>query len=167
MSIAADRLALVTGGASGFGLAIAERLRAAGARVALLDRDAGRLAAAVEHLGAGTIGFEADVTSPTDVAVAVDRCVAKLGGLDTLVISAGVINVRDLADVTEDDWDTVLDVNLKGAFFTMQAAAPSLRASGRGRIVSIGSDVSKRGCPGIVAYVASKFGLVGVTESLA
>jgi len=167
MTIAADRLALVTGGASGFGLAIAERLRAAGARVAILDRNAARLAAATEHLGHGTLGIEGDVTSPSQVAAAVERCVDEFGGLDTLVVSAGVIHVKDLADVTEDDWDTVLDVNLKGAFFTMQAAAPAMRASGRGRIVSIGSDVSKRGCPGIVAYVASKFGLVGITESLA
>ena len=167
MTIAADRLALVTGGASGFGLAIAERLRDAGSRVALLDRDAGRLAAAAQQLGNDTLALEADVTSPEQVAAAVQRCVAELGGLDTLVVSAGVIHVKDLADVTEEDWDTVLDVNLKGAFFTMQAAAPALRESGRGRIVSIGSDVSKRGCPGIVAYVASKFALVGVTESLA
>jgi meso-butanediol dehydrogenase/(S,S)-butanediol dehydrogenase/diacetyl reductase len=167
MTIAADRLALVTGGASGFGFAIAERLQAEGARIALLDRDASRLAAAVDRLGEGTIGIEADVTSPSEVDAAARRCVDELGGLDTLVVSAGVIHVKDLADVTEKDWDTVLDVNLKGAFFTMQAAAPALRASGRGRIVSIGSDVSKRGCPGIVAYVASKFALVGVTESLA
>jgi meso-butanediol dehydrogenase/(S,S)-butanediol dehydrogenase/diacetyl reductase len=167
MTIAPHRLALVTGGASGFGLTIAGRLGDAGARVALLDRDGARLTAAAERLGPGTIAIEADVSCAPQVAAAVERSVRELGGLDTLVVSAGVIHVKDLADVTEQDWDTVLDVNLKGAFLTMQAAAPALRASGRGRIVSIGSDVSKRGCPGIVAYVASKFGLVGITESLA
>jgi meso-butanediol dehydrogenase/(S,S)-butanediol dehydrogenase/diacetyl reductase len=167
MTIAAERLALVTGGASGFGLTIAERLVAAGARVALFDRDGSRLADARERLGPETVAIEGDVRSPEQLEAAVGRCARELGGLDTLVVSAGVIHVMDLADVTEDDWDTVLDVNLKGAFFAIRAAAPALRASGRGRVVSIGSDVSKRGCPGIVAYVASKFGLVGITESLA
>jgi NAD(P)-dependent dehydrogenase (short-subunit alcohol dehydrogenase family) len=167
MTIAPDRRALVTGGAAGFGLAIAERLVTEGARVALFDRHGGRLASAIEQLGESAIGIEGDVRSPSEIAAAVERCVTELGGLDTLVVSAGVIHVKDLADVTEEDWDTLLDINLKGAFFTIQAAAPALRASGRGRVVSIGSDVSKRGCSGIVAYVASKFGLVGITESLA
>ena len=69
--------------------------------------------------------------------------------------------------MTEADWDLTLDVNLKGAFLVAQAAAPALRASGRGRIVAIASDAGRRGCPWIQAYCASKFGLMGLCESLA
>jgi NAD(P)-dependent dehydrogenase (short-subunit alcohol dehydrogenase family) len=157
----------VTGGGAGFGLAIGRRLRAAGARVALVDRDASRLERAAAELGADTLTIEADVTSRAAVERAVSRCTEALGGLDTLVVSAGVIHVKDLGEVSEADWDRTLDVNLKGAFLTMQAAAPALRASGRGRIVAIGSDASKRGFGGIAAYCASKFGLVGLVESVA
>jgi meso-butanediol dehydrogenase/(S,S)-butanediol dehydrogenase/diacetyl reductase len=167
MDLAPGRIALVTGAGAGFGLAIARRLREAGARIALVDVDAGRLQRAAGELGAGTLTIQADVTSRAAIESAVTRCTETFGGLDTLVVSAGVIHVKDLADVGEADWDRVLDVNLKGAFLTMQAAAPPLRASGRGRIVAIGSDASKRGFGGIAAYCASKFGLVGLVESLA
>jgi NAD(P)-dependent dehydrogenase (short-subunit alcohol dehydrogenase family) len=161
------RCALVTGGASGFGLAIARRLVAAGARVAIVDIAESALQTASSELGADVLALTADVSSPASIREAVERCEHEFGCIDTLVISAGVIHLKALADVTEADWDTVLNVNLKGAFLTAQAAAPALVASGRGRIVSIGSDVSKRGCDHLAAYSASKFGLVGLTESLA
>src|SRR5437588_508784 len=94
---------------------------------------------------------------------AVARAAQELGGLDTLVNSAGVIHIKPLEEVAEPDWDLTLDVNLKGAFLTAQAAAPHLRESGRGRIVSIASDAGKRGFAWLQAYCASKFGLVGLT----
>jgi NAD(P)-dependent dehydrogenase (short-subunit alcohol dehydrogenase family) len=90
-----------------------------------------------------------------------------MGGLDTLVVSAGVIHVGALGEVTESDWDRTLDINLKGAFLAIQAAAPSLVASERGRILAISSDAGHRGFPGIAAYCASKFGLIGLIESVA
>jgi len=167
MGLATNRIALVTGGGGGFGLAIGRQLRAHGARVALVDVDSQRLEAAAAELGDGTAAYRADVTDAAAVAAASADCVARFGGLDTLVLASGVIHVKDLADVTEEDWDRTLAVNLKGAFLAIQAAAPALRESGRGRIVAIGSDASRRGFGGIAAYCASKFGLVGLIESVA
>ena len=167
MTIAQGRKALVTGGASGFGLEIARRLRAAGASVALLDVSPERLERAAGELGEGTLVLVADVRSPAAVRAAVVEAAAALGGLDTVVVSAGVIHIKPLAEVTEEDWDLTLDVNLKGAFFTIQAAAAALRESGRGRVVGISSDAGRRGFSWLQAYCASKFGLAGLLESLA
>ena len=167
MTIAAGRKALVSGGASGFGLEIARRLRADGARVALLDLPGERLENARDELGDGVLAVPADVRSPAAVQSAVAAAVAAFDGLDTLVISAGVIHIKPLPEVTESDWDLTLDVNLKGAFLTAQAAETALRASGRGRIVAISSDAGRRGVPWLQAYSASKFGLIGLVESLA
>ena len=103
MSIASGRKALVTGGASGFGLAIAQRLREAGASVASLDVSQERLEDAEARLG--VLPLQADVRSPAAMRAAVDQCAAAFGGLDTLVISAGVIHIKPLEDVNEDDWE--------------------------------------------------------------
>ena len=167
MTIAAGRKAVVTGGASGFGLAIAQRLRASGADVALVDVSEEKLASAREELGGSTLALRADVRAPEQVRDAIEQAASAFGGLDTLVISAGVIHIKPLEDVSEDDWDLTIDVNLKGAFLAMQAAAPHLRESGRGRIVAISSDAGRRGFSWIQAYNASKFGLVGLVESVA
>lgn len=169
MSIAPGRRALITGGASGFGLEVARRLLAAGAQVAIADASTAALAAARDELGDAVLAIPCDVRSPALMAGAVQAAVDRFGGLDTLVISAGIIHIKPLAEVTETDWDATLDVNLKGAFLAIQAAAPHLVAAGqgRGRIVAIGSDASKRGFAWIAAYTASKFGLVGLVESVA
>jgi NAD(P)-dependent dehydrogenase (short-subunit alcohol dehydrogenase family) len=161
------RRAIVTGAASGLGLAIARRLAAEGAGVALLDIQREPLEAAAAELGGDALAVPADVRSPDQVGEAVRAAERALGGLDTLVVCAGVIHVKSLAEVTEEDWDRTLDVNLKGAFLCCQAAAPALRASGRGRIVLISSDAGKRGVPLLHAYSASKFGVIGLAESLA
>jgi NAD(P)-dependent dehydrogenase (short-subunit alcohol dehydrogenase family) len=166
MTLAPERKALVTGGASGFGLEIARRLLAEGAAVAIADLPGERLEQAAAALG-GVPALAADVRAPAQVRAAVDGAVGALGGLDTLVISAGVIHIKPLEDVSEAEWDLTLDVNLKGAFLTAQAAAPALRASGRGRIVAISSDAGRRGVPWLQAYTASKFGLIGLVESIA
>ena len=169
MGIAPGRAALVTGAASGFGLEIGRRLIAAEARVAGLDRDRAALDAAAQRLGPGFLPIAGDVRDPTAVGRAVAEAVDRLGSLDTLVISAGVIHIKPLGEVSEADWDSTLDINLKGAFLAMQAAAPHLVAAGpgRGRIVAISSDAGRRGFAWIQAYTASKFGLVGLVESVA
>ncbi|MFN8623771.1 MAG: SDR family NAD(P)-dependent oxidoreductase [Chloroflexota bacterium] len=169
MSIAAGRRALITGGASGFGLEIARRLVAAGAQVAIADASTEAIAAARAELGDAVLAIPCDVRSPALVAGAVAAAVERFGGLDTLVVSAGVIHIKPLGDVSEQDWDLTLDVNLKGAFLAMQAAAPHLvdAGPGRGRIVAISSDAGRRGFAWITAYTASKFGLVGLVESVA
>ena len=147
--IAPDRKALVTGGASGFGLAIARRLADSGARVAIADVAAGALEKAA-HDDERLVPLELDVTDADAVRAGVRRAEDELGGLDTLVSCAGVIHVKPLEEVTEADWDLTLDVNLKGAFLVSQAAAPALAASGRGR-----SSRSRR-TPGGVASVDSR-----------
>ncbi len=161
----AERRALVAGGASGFGREIARRLLEAGGRVALLDLPGARLDDAAAQLGA--LAAPADVRDGAAVRAAVDGAASGLGGLDTVVYSAGVIHIKPLDEVTDDDWDLTLDVNLRGAFVVARAAAPHLRASGRGRLVAISSDAGRRGFAWIQAYTASKFGLVGLVESLA
>ncbi|HKZ92795.1 MAG TPA: SDR family oxidoreductase [Candidatus Limnocylindrales bacterium] len=169
MGIAPDRKALVTGGGSGFGLEIARRLVDARARVAVMDISEPGLQAAAEELGPALLPIRADVRDAGQVADAVRLAAERFDGLDTLVISAGIIHIKPLAEVSEADWDLTLDVNLKGAFLAMQAAAPYLVASGpgRGRIVAISSDAGKRGFSWIQAYTASKFGLLGLVESVA
>jgi NAD(P)-dependent dehydrogenase (short-subunit alcohol dehydrogenase family) len=167
MTVAPGRKAVVTGGASGFGLAIARRLQAEGAQVALIDLPGERLQAARRELGEGALALAADVRSGSEVRSAVQSAIETFGGLDTLVISAGVIHIKPLGEVSEDDWDLTLDVNLKGAFLTAQAAAEALRESRRGRVVAISSDAGRRGVPWLQAYTASKFGLIGLIESLA
>lgn len=167
MSGIASRRALVTGAASGIGREVARRLGEVSAAVALLDVQAEPLAMAAAEIGEAAIPIQADVRAPAVVHAAVERATAQLGGLDTLVLCAGVLDIEALPDVTEASWDRALDVNLKGAFFCAQAAAPALRASGRGRIVAISSDAGRRGVPLLHPYTASKFGLLGITESLA
>jgi meso-butanediol dehydrogenase / (S,S)-butanediol dehydrogenase / diacetyl reductase len=166
MTMVPDRKVLVTGGASGFGLGVAQRLSDQGAHVVIADIAAEQLERAAAD-DPRLVPMRLDVTSAADVRTVVAAAERELGGLDTLVISAGVIHVKPLAEVTERDWDSTLDINLKGAFLVAQAAAAALSASGRGRIVAISSDAGKRGYPWIQAYTASKFGLIGLIESLA
>ncbi len=167
MKVAENRKALITGGASGFGREIARTLKAAGAAVAVVDVNAERAEETAAELGSDAIGIGADVRSASDVRAAVDRTVDAFGGLDTLVVSAGVFHMGELDTVTEEEWDRTLDVNLKGAFLVTQAAMPHLRQSGRGRVVMISSDAGQRGFAELAPYTASKFGLNGLMESVA
>jgi NAD(P)-dependent dehydrogenase (short-subunit alcohol dehydrogenase family) len=158
----------VTGGASGIGLGVVSALLTCGAQVTIGDVDEAALATAardLDHPNLRTVRL--DVTSATSVARALEQCRADLGGLDTLVNSAGVIGFWPMEQMTEEQWDRVLDVNLKGVFLCCRAAAPLLSASGRGRIVSISSDAGKKGYPLISAYCASKFGVIGFSKAIA
>ena len=162
-----QRRALITGGGSGFGLGVARALVGQAARVAIGDIHAGRLQEASKSLGPEVLALELDVTSPASVRAAVDACNSEFGGLDTLVNCAGVIYITPLDEVSEEQWDLVLNVDLKGTFLCCQAAAPLLRESGRGRIVNIGSDASRLGFPLMHHYCAAKHGVIGLTKSLA
>lgn len=168
-STAAPRRALITGGASGFGLGIARALLDQGASVAIGDTHAGRLGEATQVLDAGDrlLAIELDVRSPRAARAAVAASQTAFGGLDTLVNSAGVIRFGPLDDISEQEWDLVVGVDLKGVFLCAQAAAPLLRQSGRGRIVNLSSDAGKVGFPQIAPYVAAKHGVIGLTKSLA
>jgi 3-oxoacyl-[acyl-carrier protein] reductase len=159
------RVAVVTGGARGIGAATARRLLDGGAAVALLDLDATveRTAAA---LGGRTIGVQCDVTDADAVEAAVSRVVDELGGLHVLVNNAGVTRDNLLFKLTEDDWDTVIGVHLKGAFLMTRAAQAVMVEQRYGRVVSL-SSVSALGNRGQANYATAKMGLQGFTRTLA
>lgn len=160
------RRALITGGANGFGLATAAALLARGDRVTIADVDRRRLDA-VRGSFPDAHAVEIDVTQPPSVRQAVAASAAAHGGLDHLINCAGVIHLAPLAEISEEDWDRTIDVDLKGTFLCSQAAAPHLAKSGRGRIVNIGSDASRVGFPMIAHYCAAKHGVIGLTRALA
>jgi NAD(P)-dependent dehydrogenase (short-subunit alcohol dehydrogenase family) len=161
-----QRRALVTGGASGLGLGTARRLLEFGATVAIAD-----LPTAIDRLSPDDkTRFQLvpmDVTREESVAGGIANAAGAMGGLDTLVNSAGVFQFRRLEDIATSEWDRILDVNLRGTFLAMRQAMPHLKASGRGRVVNISSDAGKTGFPLLGAYCASKFAVVGLTQAVA
>jgi 3-oxoacyl-[acyl-carrier protein] reductase len=159
------RVALVTGAARGIGAATARAFAAAGARVALLDREAEELADVAAETGGAP--FPADVTDAEAVRRAVDGVVARWGRLDVLVNNAGIVRDAALADVTEEDWSSTLDVNLRGTMVCARAAVPHMKAAGFGRILSATSIVARSGNYGQTAYAASKAGIIGLTRTWA
>jgi NAD(P)-dependent dehydrogenase (short-subunit alcohol dehydrogenase family) len=138
----------------------------AGANVVITDVAEDKLAHAIRQ-DPRLFAIACDVGKAQAVNDTVNRTIARLGGLDTLVCCAGVIHVKPLGEVSEAEWDLTLDVNLKGVFLVSQAAAPALSVSKRGRIVAIASDAGRRGYPLCHAYCASKFGVIGLCQSLA
>jgi NAD(P)-dependent dehydrogenase (short-subunit alcohol dehydrogenase family) len=165
LTIAPDRKALVTGAASGFGLGVVDRLLEAGARVAMADFSEGLLLDEASRRGAAVHPVVMDVRIKSSVQAGVAAAVEWLGGLDTLVQCAGVFDYGALGETTEESWDRQLDTNLKGTFLVAQAAMPHVVASGRGRIVNIASEAGRKGWPLTSAYNASKFGVVGLTQT--
>jgi 2-dehydro-3-deoxy-L-rhamnonate dehydrogenase (NAD+) len=163
------RRAVVTGGAQGFGRAIAERLLMSGARVSLWDRDAGALPVTARELSMhGEV-----VTSLVDVvdAAAVDAAAAdvarQLGGIDILVANAGIAGpTAPLWEHSPEGWREVIDVNLTGIFLCCRAVVPGMRAQGYCRIVTIASIAGKEGNPNASGYSASKAGVIALTKSL-
>ncbi len=166
--ISAGRIALVTGGASGIGLATARRLAADGVRSALVDIDGPGLERAVTELGAGTgaLAVEADVRSVADCERAVAETLTWGDRLDVVVNCAGVWVEGPTETMTEADWDRVIDVNLKGTFFVCRSAIPALVASS-GCIVNVSSDAGLWGNKGAAIYSASKGGVTVLTKALA
>jgi 2-deoxy-D-gluconate 3-dehydrogenase len=161
------RVAAVTGANTGLGRAIAEALAGAGADVALVGRsDPAETLSAIEALGRRAIWVNADLAKP-DYARIVGEPVSKLGGLHVLVNNAGIIRRANAIDFTEADWDAVLDVNLKAAFFLSQAAARHMIPNGGGKIINIASMLSFQGGIRVPSYTASKSGIAGLTRLLA
>ena len=160
-----DRVALITGGASGIGAASAARMIAAGGNAALFDLDPARVADAASRLGA--LGIAGDATSSADLDAAVTQVERELGRLDILVCSAGIPG-RSLQTVDVDDaeWRRVLAVNTDGVFFCNRAVLGGMVERGHGRIVNVASIAGKEGNPMAAAYSASKAGVIGLTKSV-
>jgi 3-oxoacyl-[acyl-carrier protein] reductase len=152
------RVALVTGGASGIGAATAERLRAAGAQVAVFDR---------RPADGDVLSIEGDVSRSADADSAVERVVAQLGGLDVLVNCAGVPgeSLRTL-DVPDEEWERVFAINAHGTFWFCRAAARVMVERGYGRMVNVASIAGKEGNPQAAAYSGSKAAVIGFTKSI-
>lgn len=163
------RVALVTGGASGLGEAVSMRLAAEGAHVVVADVDgagAERVAAAIAAAGGAAGAVAGDVTRRADVARMVGAA-ADAGGLHALVLSAAVEVMAPLGDTTDDDWQRVLDVNLKGPFLCMQQAIPVMARGGGGAVVALGSTLGAIGQPNFAAYCAAKGALVNLCKQAA
>ncbi|MGZ5072116.1 MAG: SDR family NAD(P)-dependent oxidoreductase, partial [Usitatibacter sp.] len=162
-----SRNAVVTGGAAGIGLAIAQRLAASGARVALWDRDEKMLADSAKALGAKTHTARVDVSDETDVKLAFDETVREMGRVDVLVCSAGITGPNLTTwDYPVADWRQVLDINLTGVFLCNRAVVPIMLRKDYGRIVNIASVAGKEGNPNAPAYSTSKAAVIGLTKSL-
>ncbi|WP_294325120.1 2-dehydro-3-deoxy-D-gluconate 5-dehydrogenase KduD [uncultured Sphingomonas sp.] len=162
------RVAAVTGANTGIGQAIAVALAAAGADVALIGRTpAAETAEQVRALGRRAEIVSADLSTIAPVERVVAETLEKLGRLDILVNNAGIIRRADAVDFTEEDWDAVVDTNLKSVFFLCQAAGRHMIAQGQGRIINIASMLTFQGGVRVPSYTASKSGIGGLTKLLA
>lgn len=159
--------ALVTGGSRGIGLAIAQALHSAGARVAIAARDLDRAQQAARGLGDGAVAVACDVADIGQVERAQAEAEAAVGGISILVNNAGLTRDNILMRLGDDEWDAVLDANLKGAFHTTRACIKGMMKRRQGRIINITSIVGLTGNKGQANYAASKAGLVGFTKSVA
>ena len=162
------RVALVTGGARGIGLAIARRLVADGARVALVDLDKSAAESAAGALGDQAIALAADVTRTADVERAVAAAHARWGRLDIVVNNAGITGGSKLTwELTDEDWNQVIACDLTSVFLVSRAAVKLMLAQRSGRIVNIASIAGKEGNPTLVPYSTAKAGVIGFTKALA
>jgi 2-hydroxycyclohexanecarboxyl-CoA dehydrogenase len=165
-----ERVAVVTGAASGIGLGIARRLAADGHAVALLDSDGDGVRAAASELSAAgrrTSAHEVDVADRGAVGRAYAAVREDLGPVTIVVTSAGIEAFDPVADITPERWDRVLAVNLTGTFTCVQLAVPDMVEAGWGRIVTISSSSAQSGAPNMAHYVASKGGVIGLTKAFA
>ncbi len=160
---------IVTGGGQGIGFAICERLGLDGGKIAIfdIDRDGGENACSkLSEKGVEARFYRCDVSDSASVVEAVAAVGAELGAVSVLINNAGIIRANWLENISDDDWDVVLDVNLKGTFLMCRAVVPQMRSNGGGKIVNITSR-AWLGSPGQVNYSAAKGGIVSLTRSLA
>jgi 3-oxoacyl-[acyl-carrier protein] reductase len=164
------RVAIVTGGGGGLGSGICPALAAAGATVVVAGRTReklDRVAADVNATGGQAIAVEVDIADASSVTAMTERVLSELGGIDILVNNAAVYHRKPWTEITEADWDQVLDTNLKGYYLCARAAYLALKASGHGRVINVASITFFGGIPNLLDYVASKGGIVGFTRALA
>jgi 3-oxoacyl-[acyl-carrier protein] reductase len=165
------RVALVTGAASGIGRAIALALAQAGALVALNHlaraQETAALAAQIERLGGRACVLEADVTKANELAAMVMQVEQTFGPIEVLVNNAGIIQEKPFMEITEEEWDRMLSVDLKSVFLASRAVLPDMLKQGRGVIINIASDLGLLGREHFAAYCAAKAGVIGLTKAMA
>jgi 3-oxoacyl-[acyl-carrier protein] reductase len=161
------RTALVTGSTRGIGRGIAETLAAAGARVAVVGRDIERAEDAAHSISPQARGFACDVGEVASITTLIDSVEKEFGAIDILVNNAGITRDNILFRLKDDDWDAVLDANLRGAFVAIRAASRGMMKRRWGRIINIASVVGIVGNKGQAHYAASKAGLIGLTKTVA
>jgi 3-oxoacyl-[acyl-carrier protein] reductase len=161
------RAALVTGASRGIGREIAKALAGAGAKVACVATNEELLNSLVAEIGNGSLAIKCDVSKPAEIEATVEKAAAALGGLDILVNNAGVTRDNLLLRLKEEDWDAVLDTNLKGPFLFIKAAGRYLLRSKAGRVINISSVSGVLGNAGQANYSASKGGLISLTKTAA
>ncbi len=165
-----DKVALVTGSGQGIGRAVALRLAQDGANLVVADLNAETVRSVVtevEGLGREAVGLPVDVRSVSQLQAMVDAALERFGRLDILVVSAGIGQIKDILEVTEEDWDRVLGVNARGLFFTNQLVARQMVKQGSGAIVNIASISGRGPRPNQPHYAASKAAVISITRSLA
>jgi 3-oxoacyl-[acyl-carrier protein] reductase len=166
----AGKVAIVTGGSRGIGLAIARLLAEDGASVVVSGRDAARLDAAVkelEALGGPALAVAGDASKREDVERLIEAARERFGRIDVVVNNAGMTRDQLLVRMKDDDWDQVLDTNLRGVFLVTRAAAKVMMRQKSGRIINISSTAGAMGNPGQVNYSAAKAGVIGLTKAAA
>lgn len=164
------KVAIITGGASGIGFASAKRLAEAGAIIALCDINESKgkdAAAEIQKLGAEARFYVCDVTSDSDCRHAVNSIFEDFGRIDILFNNAGIIWRKSVTELTEDEWDAVLDVNLKAVFLFSRSVIPLMEKSGKGSIINAGSGWGLKGGAKAAAYCAAKGGVVNLTRAMA
>jgi len=165
MGLVEGHRALITGGGSGIGRAVARRLTEEGATVAVLDREGDRAAKVAAETGG--VGLAVDVTDPVALHDAVDRAATELGGLSIVHANAGIGTMNAIGEMTAAEWTQIIDVNLSGVYHTVHAALPHLLDHGDGRIVCTSSISGVRPAEGESAYAAAKAGVAAFTATLA
>ncbi len=165
------KAALVTGGSKGLGRAMAAALAEAGAEVGVCSRTPGESKAAAEEIahqtGKRVIGFEADVTDKESVRMLAEECSFAFGKVDVLVNNAGINVRKSTSEMPEEDWDSVMDISVKGSFLVSQALMPGMMDRRYGRIIMLGSIMSFVSIPNRAAYASAKSALLGLTRTLA
>jgi NAD(P)-dependent dehydrogenase (short-subunit alcohol dehydrogenase family) len=173
-SVARDlegRSVIVTGASGGIGSACAKLFAANGAKLTLVDRDEGRLSALAAEIGADALALALDVSSEADMAQMASRALQRFGCIEALVAAAGILRTRGaprtVVDTSYEEWRTVIEVNLTGTFLSNRAVLAAMLEQGYGDIVNVSSTSGREGRAFDAPYAASKFGIVGLSESLA
>lgn len=165
-----DKVALVTGASRGIGLAIARSLAALGAKLAICARDPERLekaGASLRGAGASVVTIPTDLRHASEIAPLVRKTEQSLGGIEILVNNAGIGYFAPVQDASEENWDAVLDTNLKAVFLLSKAVAPGMIRRRSGHIINIASLAGKSAFAGGAVYCASKWGVLGLTQCMA